>query len=125
MEIADQPAFLNAAARVTTDLTPIALLHRLKEIERAVGRVERMRFGPREVDLDILLFDDLLYDDAVLTIPHPRLAGRAFALVPLYEIAPDLALPGTRTTLSELIPQALALGAVHAVREPDWYTPPR
>jgi 2-amino-4-hydroxy-6-hydroxymethyldihydropteridine diphosphokinase len=120
MEIADQPAFLNTVAAIRTPLSPCALLRLLKETERTVGRVERVRFGPREVDLDILLYGDqaLVSDD--LTIPHPRLATRAFALVPLHELAPGLVLP-TGEPVASLIPTALAVGAVERVQGPEWY----
>jgi 2-amino-4-hydroxy-6-hydroxymethyldihydropteridine diphosphokinase len=121
MHIADQPAFLNGAVEVQTGLSPLALLHLLKETEQAVGRVQRVRYGPREVDLDILLYDDITVRNHELTIPHPRLAERAFALVPLKEIAPGLLLPGTGASLASLIPAALALGSVDLVQGPEWY----
>ena len=121
MEIADQPPFLNAVAVIHTELAPRALLRLLKETERAVGRIDRIRFGPREVDVDILLYDDLVLTGADLTVPHPRLAARAFALVPLDEVAPDLLLPGTDTPLASLIPAARALGGVVRVQGPEWY----
>ncbi len=98
----DQPKFLNAALRLETDLDPWALLGRLKAIEADLGRVETVRFGPRTVDLDILTYDDLVISDPGLTIPHPRLAERAFVLVPLAEIAPDLVIPGLGLTVREL-----------------------
>jgi 2-amino-4-hydroxy-6-hydroxymethyldihydropteridine diphosphokinase len=123
MEIAEQPAFLNAAAAVRTHLSPRELLRLAKETERAVGRIERIRFGPREVDIDILLYDDLVLADDELTIPHPRLAARAFALVPLAELAPELVLPNAKGSIASLIPAALAGGAVTLVRGPEWAAP--
>ena len=120
LEIAEQPAFLNAVAAVRTQLAPRSLLRVVKETERAVGRIERVRFGPREVDVDILLYGALLLVSNDLTIPHPRLAARAFALVPLAELAPGLVLPGTAVSIASLIPGARAVGAVTLVQGPEW-----
>lgn len=90
-----QPAFLNAAAMLDTALAPHALLDALLEIERAAGRVrEGERWGPRTLDLDLLHMDGVLLSGPRLTLPHPRIAERAFVLLPLAELAPDLELPG-------------------------------
>ena len=121
MEVAEQPAFLNAVAAIQTELAPLQLLELVKTTEHAVGRIERFRYGPREVDVDILLYDDLVFSDATLSIPHPRLPLRAFALVPLDEIAPKLILPGTGATIASYIPVALALGSVTQVQSSEWY----
>ncbi|MGA8574887.1 MAG: 2-amino-4-hydroxy-6-hydroxymethyldihydropteridine diphosphokinase [Candidatus Cybelea sp.] len=83
---ADQPWFLNAVALVETDLTPRLLLERLLAIEREGGRIRRERWGPRAIDLDLLIFDDLEIDEAGLRVPHAHLRERAFVLVPLAEI---------------------------------------
>ena len=92
---ADQPRFLNCAAAVETDLPPRALLERLLAIERELGRTRAgRRFGPRTIDLDLLLYGDLVLDEPGLTLPHPRLHERRFALEPLAELAPDLVVPG-------------------------------
>jgi 2-amino-4-hydroxy-6-hydroxymethyldihydropteridine diphosphokinase len=93
----DQPAFLNGAARLETTLGPRELLDRLLAVERALGR-ERTgpRFGPRTIDLDLLLYGDETVDEAGLTVPHPRLAERRFALEPLVELDPGLTLPDGR-----------------------------
>jgi 2-amino-4-hydroxy-6-hydroxymethyldihydropteridine diphosphokinase len=98
----DQPRFLNMALRGRTALDPHALLDVLKHIERAMGRAAGPRFGPRVIDLDILLYDDLAIDTADLRIPHPRMAERPFVLVPLAEIAPDLVPPGWDRPVGEL-----------------------
>jgi 2-amino-4-hydroxy-6-hydroxymethyldihydropteridine diphosphokinase len=94
----DQPPFLNGAVAVDTELTPRELLERLLEVERELGRVrgEGPRYGPRTIDLDLLLYGDLVVDEPGLTVPHPRLAERRFALEPLHELDPDLRLPDGR-----------------------------
>lgn len=86
--VTNQPRFHNAVAEGLTALEPLALLRLVKGIERALGRQPGPRYGPRPVDIDILLYDDLNLDTPELTIPHPRLPERAFALAPLAEIAP-------------------------------------
>lgn len=89
-----QPDFINAVAEVETGLEPHALLAALLGTEARFGRVRDRRNGPRTLDLDLLLYDGLSLDTPDLTLPHPRLHLRAFVLVPLAEIAPDLAIPG-------------------------------
>jgi 2-amino-4-hydroxy-6-hydroxymethyldihydropteridine diphosphokinase len=91
---ADQPDFVNAVAAVETRLPPRELLERLLEIERAQGRARAMVNGPRTLDLDIALYGDGVLDEPGLIVPHPRLCGRAFVLVPLAEIAPEATVPG-------------------------------
>jgi len=87
----DQPEFINAVARIETALSPHALLAALQAIERRLGRVPGERWGPRAIDLDILLYDDLGFEDDALRIPHRDLFERAFVLVPLAEIDPSFA----------------------------------
>ena len=95
---ADQPKFLNAVAEVETDLTARELLDRLLEIERELGRTrEGPRWGPRTIDLDLLLFGDEVIDEPGLTVPHPRLAEREFVLEPLLELDPGLSIPGLQS----------------------------
>lgn len=100
---AGQPNYLNGAAAIETDLEPAALLAELKRIEHDLGRREGPRWGPREIDLDILLCGDLVLDACDLTIPHPRLRERRFVLAPLAEIAPDATDPVTGLTVRELV----------------------
>ena len=114
----DQPRFLNAALRGRTALAPIDLLAFLKQIERELGRVGGVRFGPRAIDLDILVYDDLALDGEALTIPHPRMAERPFVLVPLAEIAPDLRPPGWPRPVGELAREVRGSGDV-LVRKGD------
>ena len=91
----DQPRFLNAAAALDTTLAPRELLDALLEVERSLGRTrEGPRFGPRTIDLDLLLYGDESFDEPGLTVPHPRLHVRAFALEPLAELDPALVVPG-------------------------------
>ena len=91
----DQPRFLNAVAALETTLAPRALLERLLAIERGLGRVrEGPRFGPRPIDLDLLLHGDAVVAEPRLTVPHPRLHERRFVLEPLAELAPALDVPG-------------------------------
>lgn len=98
-----QPPFLNAAAAVETDLPPRELLERLLGIERALGRTRgSQRFGPRTIDLDLLVYGDEVVHQPGLRLPHPRLAERRFALEPLAELDPALVVPG-RGTVSALL----------------------
>jgi len=91
----DQPRFVNAVARLETSRTPRELLDRQLEIERELGRSrEGPRFGPRTIDLDLLVYGDERIDEPGLTVPHPRLHERAFVLEPLAELDPALVVPG-------------------------------
>jgi len=91
----DQPRFLNGAAALETELAPLALLERLQDVERQLGRVRSgPRFGPRTIDLDLLVYGDLQIDESGLEIPHPRLVERRFVLEPLAELDPELDVPG-------------------------------
>jgi 2-amino-4-hydroxy-6-hydroxymethyldihydropteridine diphosphokinase len=96
--ITDQPDFLNAVAEVETDAGARVLLDRLLEVERELGRVrDGKRWGPRTIDLDLLLYGSEKSDLPALRLPHPRLHERLFVLVPLAELAPDLVVPGKET----------------------------
>ncbi|MHB1413619.1 MAG: 2-amino-4-hydroxy-6-hydroxymethyldihydropteridine diphosphokinase [Chloroflexota bacterium] len=98
----DQPRFLNLVCEGTTDLAPAELLAFVKGIERQLGRQPTVRYGPRPVDIDILLYDDKVIRIPGLEIPHPRLAERGFVLLPLAEIAAAVIVPGTGKTVAEL-----------------------
>ncbi len=97
-----QPDYINAVAKLDTSLTPPHLLRALQEIEKDHGRERMERWGARTLDLDILLYGDDIISDSELTIPHPRLGERSFALYPLFDLAPDLALP-CGTTIASLL----------------------
>lgn len=86
----DQPAFLNIAVLVETALAPLALLRHTQALETALGRVRLERWGPRTVDIDIIFFEGVAMETEELTLPHPRAAERAFVMIPLLELDPDL-----------------------------------
>jgi len=99
----DQPDYINAVMAVTTNLSAIGLLRCLQRIELNQGRVRKgQRWGARTLDLDLLLYADRQIDEADLTVPHPGMGTRAFVLYPLYEIAPDLVVPG-KGALADLV----------------------
>ncbi len=106
----DQPAFLNQVLEGSTDLSPNDLLQYLKQVEREMGRRPTFRYGPRLVDLDILFYGDQVIDQPDLAIPHPRLAERAFVLVPLAELAPGLLHPASRQTVRQMLSQVDTAG---------------
>jgi len=98
----EQGPFVNGAVRLATELSPRQLLERLLAIEQRLGRVRKKRFGPRTIDLDLLVYGDEVIDEPGLTVPHPRLHERRFALEPLADLAPDLVVPG-RGPISALL----------------------
>ncbi len=103
--VTDQPRFYNMVLRGSTLLTPDELLRFLKSIERRMGRERKLRYGPRPIDLDILVYSELQLETPELIIPHPRIIERAFVLAPFAEIAPDLVFPGQRKSVAELFRQ--------------------
>ncbi len=105
VDYADQDWFINAAIKAQTDLAPLALLKALKSIEKDAGRVETVRFGPRVLDMDIIFYDNLITEQAGLSIPHPRMHKRGFVLTPICDIAPELVHPVLKQTMTELLKQ--------------------
>jgi 2-amino-4-hydroxy-6-hydroxymethyldihydropteridine diphosphokinase len=101
--VINQPNFINLVVEADTQLSPLNLLGLIKKIEKVVGRKETYRWGPRVIDLDILLFDDIIFEDERLKIPHPLMHLREFVLRPLCEIAPDVRHPIFNMRICELL----------------------
>lgn len=99
----DQPQFLNQVVEAQTDLEPEELLKKLKQIERKLGRIETIRYGPRCIDLDILFYGNAIIQSESLIIPHPLLAERTFVLVPMNELSPNFIHPQLMTKISDLL----------------------
>lgn len=118
-----QPDFINAAAQLSTDLSPLDLLDALQAIEQQQNRVRSIHWGPRTLDLDILFYNDLIGSSLVieserLTIPHPRIGERAFVLVPLMDLNPQLALPSGET-VAQLLANCSQQGIVKTTNGED------
>lgn len=101
--VTGQPRFLNAVAEIETDLEPSALLDRLLDVERGLGRVRAEKWGPRTIDLDLLLYGERLVASEALSVPHPRLHERRFVLEGLAELCPDHPVPGLDCTVRQLL----------------------
>jgi 2-amino-4-hydroxy-6-hydroxymethyldihydropteridine diphosphokinase len=114
----DQPDYVNAVALIATLLPPLALLDALQAIERAHHRVRERHWGPRTLDLDLLCYGDVVLSHPRLVLPHPGISERAFVVIPLLEIAPELGIPG----LPSLARMAAALAA-HAIRRVEGTSP--
>ena len=111
--VSDQPWFLNAVAQLDTELPPGQVMWNLQRVERSLGRIRREHWGPRTIDLDLLLAGDLVIDEPGLKVPHPELLHRAFALVPLVEIDPLLVHPVTGETLLQHLARLGSGQSVH------------
>ena len=115
-----QPDFLNTAALAHTSLGPEEVLALAKALELAAGRRRGLRFGPRPLDIDLLLYGDRQSRDPELTLPHPRLAERRFMLEPLAEIAPDLPVPPDDVTVAELLARVQDQPGLEKIRALDF-----
>ena len=100
--VTDQPQFLNGVCEVRTSLEPLELLHTLLDIEQEMGRVRLRHWGERNIDLDLLLYEDVVLDTEELKLPHPDMQNRDFVLLPLAEIAPELVHPILQKSIEEL-----------------------
>jgi 2-amino-4-hydroxy-6-hydroxymethyldihydropteridine diphosphokinase len=112
--VTNQPAFLNMAVKVKTELTPVDLRDTVKEIEAQLGREPTYHWGPRVIDIDILFYDHVILETPELVIPHPRLHERAFVLVPLETIASDFLHPVLGLSIRELLQRVDTSGIVPA-----------
>jgi 2-amino-4-hydroxy-6-hydroxymethyldihydropteridine diphosphokinase len=99
----DQPRFLNQVVKTQTYLQPEQLLKHIKRLEVALGRKATFRNGPREIDIDILMYDDLVLNTSILSLPHPHMHERGFVLLPMMDIAPDLVHPLTGKSVREML----------------------
>ena len=116
----DQAWFFNGCAEIMTSLEPLALLQACLETERSLKRVRMERWGPRSIDIDILAMDGLTMADDHLTLPHPRMTGRGFVLVPLNDIAPDVVIDGK--SVNEWMELSDRTGIELASDDPDWWS---
>jgi 2-amino-4-hydroxy-6-hydroxymethyldihydropteridine diphosphokinase len=117
--VTHQPEFANLAVEADTSLEPLELLKEVKRVEHEVGRRPTFRWGPRVVDIDILLYDDLVLETPELTIPHPEITRRAFVLLPLAQIAPDMLHPLEHRTIAQLATTAPDADSVRVVHRED------
>lgn len=117
MGLLEQPNFINAVAKIKTNLSPTDLLAAVLKIEHGIGRVRTVRWGPRIIDIDILMYNNVSINTPELIIPHPRMQERAFVMIPLYEIAPDLRLQDGRG-IREAV-ESLRGQTVHKIGQED------
>jgi 2-amino-4-hydroxy-6-hydroxymethyldihydropteridine diphosphokinase len=99
----EQDPYLNACAALDTELTPTRLLLMMLDIEEKIGRVRKVRWGPRIIDLDLLLYGTTIMNTPLLELPHPRMSERDFVLIPLADIAPDQNIPGLNRTVAVIL----------------------
>ena len=113
----DQDWFVNAVSQIETALSPPELLKLFKEIEQSIGREESVRWGPRKIDLDLLLYDQLCFESQKITVPHPRMHQRAFVLVPLAEIAANIIHPVLGKTIEDLLGELVTAKNVRLLKK--------
>ena len=119
VEFRQQPWFINCAAEVSTELLPLQLLKATQRVERDLGRQRTINKGPRTIDIDILLYENVVVRSAALNIPHPSMAERKFVLVPLCEIAAGLRHPVSRLTMEEMLNNTADSSQVVRIRPQD------
>jgi 2-amino-4-hydroxy-6-hydroxymethyldihydropteridine diphosphokinase len=115
----EQPEFINTAVSGTTALSPLACLHELQRMETQLGRVYRFRWGPREIDLDLIFTDHVVMDGPVLTLPHPRCHERDFVLQPIMDLDPTVTHPVLQQTVSALL-AAIPAGQRSIIEQLAW-----
>jgi len=116
--IVEQNNFLNAVIKISTTFNPFKLFNELKIIEKNLGRITREKWGPRDIDLDILLFNDLIFSDEIITLPHKGLIYRDFVLVPLIEIEPELVHPVFNKKIVDFIIDLKTKNIINKLSEP-------
>jgi 2-amino-4-hydroxy-6-hydroxymethyldihydropteridine diphosphokinase len=99
----DQPSFLNQALEIKTELNARQLMRRILKVEKMMGRIRKEKYGPRIIDIDILLFNNEVHNFPLLKLPHPVMQNRRFALIPLAEIAPNIVNPTLKKTINQLL----------------------
>lgn len=117
----EQGHFLNACARLDTSLSPTKLLLTMLDAENSLGRVRKERWGPRIIDLDLLVYEKIVINSPLLILPHPRLIERDFVLIPLAEIAPDLIPPGQTKTIKEILLSRPSTEDVTLFKKNPWF----
>jgi len=116
----DQGPYLNACAAVRTELSATELLLKLLDMENLIGRVRKVRWGPRVIDLDLLVYENIIMNTPLLELPHPRICERDFVLIPLADIAPDLLIPGCTKSVHELIAERGLTEDIKLYLPRDW-----
>lgn len=117
-----QGPFLNACAEINTSLSPERLLSKMLAIEDKLGRVRDERWGPRLIDLDLLVYAEKVIDTEFLQLPHPRMEERDFVMVPLKDIAPDLVIPGLDQSVSEILAKREVGSDIKLYAPSGWHT---
>jgi 2-amino-4-hydroxy-6-hydroxymethyldihydropteridine diphosphokinase len=114
----EQNNFINAVIKISTALNPHVLFNELKSFEKKLGRVTREKWGPREIDLDILFFNDLIFSDEIITLPHKGIIYRDFVLIPLIEIEPELIHPVFNKKIIEFVSEIKIKNIINKLSEP-------
>lgn len=116
----DQGPYLNACVAVSTELSATRLLLKLLDLENLIGRVREVRWGPRVIDLDLLVYENIIMNTPLLELPHPRMCERDFVLIPMADIAPNLLIPGCNKSVYELITRHDLTGNIKLYLSRGW-----